>query len=110
MSQYGVPQEDIAAVIEVSVETMVKLYGAELRKGKAMTNAKVGERLFKKCEDGDTTALIFWAKTQMKWKETQRVETYTPGVAEFEQKALDARDRLLELRAERAGQASRKKR
>lgn len=74
LSQYGVPQEDIAAHIGLCVETMLALYDQEYRKGKAVANAKVGKRLFEKCESGDTTALIFWAKTQMGWKETQKVD------------------------------------
>jgi hypothetical protein len=74
LSQYGVPQDDIAATIGVCVETMQRLYGDELRQGRAWANAKVGRSLFDKCQAGDTTALIFWAKTQMGWKETQKLD------------------------------------
>lgn len=74
MAQYGLPYENIAAVIGMGVDTMKKLYEPYLEKGKALANAAVGERLFKKCQEGDTTALIFWAKTQMGWRETQRIE------------------------------------
>ena len=74
MSQYGVPHEDIAATIGMCVETMQRLYSHELAQGRAVANAKIGKRLFDKAISGDTTALIFWAKGRMGWKETQKVE------------------------------------
>ena len=75
MSQYGVPQEDIASVIGMSVETINKLYRKEYDLGAAMANHEVGRRLYERgVKDGDTTALIFWAKTRMGWKETQKIE------------------------------------
>ena len=42
--------------------------------GRAVANTKIGKRLFDKAISGDTTALIFWAKVRMGWKETQKVE------------------------------------
>ena len=74
LSQYGVPQEDIAATIGCCVETTLKLYGQEHKEGRAVANAKIGKRLFEKAMDGDTTALIFWCKTRMGWRETQKVD------------------------------------
>ncbi len=107
LAQYGVPFENIAAVIDLSVDTMKKLYGPYLEKGKALANAAVGERLFKKCQEGDTTAMIFWAKTQMGWRETQKIE-HSGTVAnvqmsseDCERMALDAAARLAEIRQQR---------
>lgn len=74
LSQYGVPQEDIAAQIGCCVETMVGLYAREMAEGRAVANAKIGKRLFAKAMDGDTASLIFWAKTRMGWRETQKVD------------------------------------
>lgn len=74
MSQYGVPQEDIAASIGIHVGTMMKLYRDEFRRGKSIANSKIGQTLFEKAIAGDTVAAIFWAKTQMGWKETQKIE------------------------------------
>lgn len=79
MSQYGVPHEDIAVTIGMCVETMQRLYSHELVKGRAVANAKIGRRLFDKAMSGDTSALIFWAKTRMGWKETQKVEAAPAG-------------------------------
>lgn len=104
MSQYGVPQGDIAASIGMCVETMLKLYGNEFKAGKNTANFNIGKRLYDKAIEGDTTALIFWAKTQMGWKETQRVEhagAVMTGSAYCEEKAQAAGERLKELRRER---------
>lgn len=68
MAQYGVPLDDIAAVIGMCDDTMLKIYKNEIAKGRAAANAKIGKRLFEKAMDGDTTALIFWAKCRMRWK------------------------------------------
>lgn len=74
LSQYGVPQEDIAATIGCCVETMLKLYGQEHKEGRAVANAKIGKRLFEKAMEGDVSSLIFWAKTQMRWRETSKID------------------------------------
>jgi hypothetical protein len=42
--------------------------------GKAKANSKIGQTLFQKATGGDTTAMIWWSKTQMGWKETKEVE------------------------------------
>jgi hypothetical protein len=43
--------------------------------GKAKANSKIGRGLFQKAMDGDTSALIFWAKTQMRWREIKEEQT-----------------------------------
>lgn len=79
MSQYGVPQEDIARVLGMSVETMQRLYGEEMGRGKAVAKQRIGRRLFEKAvNEGDTTALIFLAKTQLGFREVQRMEMTSP--------------------------------
>lgn len=74
MSQYGVPQEDIASTIGCCVETMQKLYTKEIEHGRAIANAKIGKRLFEKAMGGDTASLIFWAKARMGWRTTEVVD------------------------------------
>lgn len=75
MAQYGVPIKDIAASIGMDDKTLSKLYGKEFKEGKAIANSKVGKRLFQKCMEGDTTALIFWAKCRMGWHaEDKKIE------------------------------------
>lgn len=67
MAQYGLPQEDIARLIDMSRPTLCRLYRKELDKGVAYANMRVGQKLFELCMNGDVTAMIFWAKTRMGW-------------------------------------------
>lgn len=73
-SQYGVPQNEISQKIGICVDVMNSLYQAEIARGKGHANANIGKRLYQKAMDGDTAALIFWAKTRMGWRETNRVD------------------------------------
>jgi hypothetical protein len=80
MSGYGVPIEQIAALVRdgISVDTLRAHFTPELVNGKAKANAKIGQTLFQRASGGDTTAMIWWSKTQMGWKETQKVEHVSP--------------------------------
>jgi len=79
MSGYGVPFENIASLIGGGIErnTLTKHFKTELMQGKAKANSKIGNTLFQKAMDGDTSALIFWAKTQMRWRENNDNENET---------------------------------
>jgi len=76
MSGYGVPFEQIAALVRdgIDIDTLRKYFNLELINGKAKANAKVGQGIFQKAMAGDTTAQIWWSKTQMRWSETQKHE------------------------------------
>jgi hypothetical protein len=75
-SGYGLPLEQIAVLVRegISVETLTKHFERELVSGKAKANTGVGRTLHQKAMAGDTTAAIWWSKTQMRWKETQQHE------------------------------------
>lgn len=66
----GTPQPTLAKILGMSTETMTKYYREELDTAKAQANASIAGRLYKKAMDGDTTAMIFWLKTQARWRET----------------------------------------
>jgi hypothetical protein len=76
MSGYGVPFEQIAALVRdgIDIDTLRKYFSPELINGKAKANAQIGKGIFQKAKAGDTTAQIWWSKCQMGWKETQRHE------------------------------------
>ena len=74
LSGMGLPQEQIGALIGCSDDTLRKYFEEEILKGRAKANAKIAQTLFNKATGGDTTALIFWAKTQLRWKETDKIE------------------------------------
>jgi hypothetical protein len=81
MAGYGVPHEQIACIIRdgIDADTLKKHFRKELTQGKAKASAKIGQTLFQKATGGDTTAAIFWAKTQMGWKEKQEIEHTGPN-------------------------------
>ena len=76
MSGYGLPLEQIAILIRdgIDADTLRKHFSTELQSGKAKANAQVGKTLFQKAMAGDTTAAIWWSKTQMRWSETHKHE------------------------------------
>lgn len=73
----GLSQEEIARRVidsltdqSISLKTLRKHFAKELREGKAGANAAVRTCLFKMATDGkNVAATIFWAKTQMGYKE-----------------------------------------
>ena len=74
LSTVGTRHEDIASVLSISHDTLVKYYKEELDKGRIEANASVAETLFKQAKEGNTTAMIFWLKSRAKWKETSQHE------------------------------------
>ena len=73
MAAYGIPQEEICAVVGVSLPTLHKHYRAELDTAMSKANARVAESLFKKAVGegaSSVTAAIFWLKCRAAWKET----------------------------------------
>lgn len=74
LSAYGTPQEQIARALDIHRETLAKYYRDELDLGVIEANAKVAETLFNQgVRDGNTTALIWWTKSRMGWKERQEI-------------------------------------
>jgi hypothetical protein len=76
LSGYGIPFEQIAIMIRdgISPSTLRRHFADELLKGKGKANAQVGRGLFQKAMAGDTSAMIWWSKSQMKWSETVKQE------------------------------------
>jgi hypothetical protein len=76
MSGYGLPIEQIAVLVRhgIDTDTLRKHFAQELIAGKAKANSGVGRTLFQKAMGGDTAAMIWWSKTQMRWKEVQQHE------------------------------------
>lgn len=68
------PHEQIAILVGIDDKTLRKYYRTELDLGKAKANGQIAKTLFGKATGGDTTALIWWTKTQMRWAETVKQE------------------------------------
>ena len=93
MCAVGIPQESIRLVVRDGIDdkTLRKHFRRELDTAKIKANAKIGGTLFNKAVNGDTTAAIFWAKTQMGWKETN-VSEHTGNVSMIERVIVDTPD------------------
>ena len=80
MAAVGIPHEQIAAVTRdgIDADTLKKYFTKELREARIKANAKIGGALYNRAINGDTTAAIFWAKTQMGWRETQNLSVSDP--------------------------------
>lgn len=74
MAGIGLRREEIAKILDISKETLLRYYYKELESSVPMLNAQVANNLFNiatsKTHRGAVTAAIFWMKTRAKWKET----------------------------------------
>jgi hypothetical protein len=75
----GVPQDDIAAILDCDAKTLRKHFRIELNRGVAEANAAAASYLFAKVKEGNVTAQIFWMKTRAGWREGRAPEDPVPG-------------------------------
>jgi hypothetical protein len=74
MSAYGIPQEQVARVLDIDSKTLRLHYRDELDLGVIEANAQIAKTLFNQgVKDGNTAALIWWTKSRMGWKERQEI-------------------------------------
>ena len=73
MAVCGIPQETIAKIMRISINTLIKYYRHELDHGMELCNGKVAGSLYRKATSdthpGAVTAAIFWLKVRNGWKE-----------------------------------------
>lgn len=76
LSGMGIPQEQIAKLLEISVPTLLKHYRDDIDLGVLDANTKVAQSLFRMATGKKPVpaAAIFWAKTRMKWRETEEAK------------------------------------
>ena len=73
LTSFGVPQENIARIIGISVPTLVKYYRDEIDLATDKANAEVAKTLFQMAKSGETpSATFFWLKTRARWRETDK--------------------------------------
>ena len=72
----GIPQESVAMVIRdgISKPTLEKHFRHELDTAMINAHGKMGKKIFAQAMAGDRTLQIFYAKTQMGWKEHTVIE------------------------------------
>ena len=74
LASVGTPQDQIAIVVGITKNTLLKYYRKELDSAMTMANAKVAQSLFQQATAGNTAAAIFWLKCRAGWVDTQKVE------------------------------------
>lgn len=80
------PEASICELIGVKKDTLYKYYKEELKQRES-ANIAVGGALYKSAMGGNVTAQIFWCKTRLRWRETDRLELQHSG--EIEQTRKD---------------------
>jgi hypothetical protein len=73
LAGFGIPEADIAGLVQIDPKTLRKHYRQELDHGHTKANAKVAENLYRMALGQGreaVTAAIFWLKTRARWKET----------------------------------------
>ena len=74
MSSFGISQAQIALCLDISVDTLYRHFGKELKLATANANAIVAGRLFATAIGNSPqalTAMIFWLKTRGGWRESR---------------------------------------
>jgi hypothetical protein len=75
LSGFGVPQNDIAAYLDIDPKTMRKHFREELDRGSLEATAKVAQSLFNMATSGNNVAAaIFWMKARAGWREKNNLE------------------------------------
>ena len=66
--------EQIAAVLKISSDTLVKYYKEDLDAKKVIVGTQVASKLVEKALRGDNACMMFYLKTQFGWRETTHHE------------------------------------
>jgi hypothetical protein len=81
----GFSQEDIAVYMDLKVDTLINIYGEELKKSKMLRTSKLGRNLYLDALAGCKQSREFWLKTQGRWSFAKEQET------------VDKTDKMIEL-------------
>jgi hypothetical protein len=73
LSGYGIPQQQIALLLGITLPTLHAHYRDDLDIGMAEANSKIAGTLFQQAMNGNTAAAIFWCKARMGWSERQNI-------------------------------------
>ena len=84
MSGFGIPQTDIATILEIDAKTLRKHFRRELDRGSIEATTKVAQTLFSMATSGqNTAAAIFWMKARAGWREKQEIVLSAKPVIEM---------------------------
>jgi len=69
LSSYGVPEDDIARVVGITIKTLRKHYRDQLENGSTRANAQIAGFLFTAAKKGSVPAMMFWLRCRSRWAE-----------------------------------------
>jgi hypothetical protein len=103
LAGYGIPLHQIAALVRggIAHTTLTEYFSEEMLRGRAEANAGVGKTLWTRAMAGDTAAMIWWSKTQLRWSEVQKHEHTSPdgSMTPVIQRALTREELAEELKS-----------
>lgn len=70
MAAIGIPRDQMAGVLKMSLDTLCNKYREELDYGSGEANTVVGGKIFEAAKRGEQWACTLWAARRMGWKET----------------------------------------
>jgi predicted ArsR family transcriptional regulator len=74
MAGFGIPQPDIATLLDIDPKTLRLHFRRELDRGSVEATVKVAQTLFQMATSGQNTAAsIFWMKARAGWREKHEV-------------------------------------
>jgi hypothetical protein len=88
----GMSQEQVALVMEKSVDTLQRHCRRELDAGQLQINAKIGSGLIQKALAGDTTSLIFLSKVRLGFSEKHVIQHTGPEGGPVEVEHMTAKE------------------
>jgi len=74
MKSYGMTNDQIANVLQISLPTLNKFYPKELEFGKSDMLKKLADTVYGKALGGNLSACFFVLKTQYGWREKNTIE------------------------------------
>jgi len=84
MSGLGLPQEQIALLLEIDPKTLRKYFRDDLDRGMAEANVKIAQSLFNMATTGGSVAAaIFWMKARAGWREKHDVTVKTDSLEHY---------------------------
>jgi hypothetical protein len=82
-SAMGATQEDIAKILKINVDTLLKYYQEDMDDGRININFNVAGTLYQQVQSGNVPAMIFWLKTRARWRENDEPQSQQPVVVEI---------------------------
>lgn len=79
MAQVGVPHHNIANMLRISTQTLLKHYKAELEVAATKGIYDVSKSLRTQCKKGNVKAQMFFLQTQANWRVTNITQQQTLG-------------------------------